>query len=53
MAEGDESGVMSEANDADVEVEYDIELGELALRLVDCKGTKGIPAPLEDPDGQS
>lgn len=36
MAGDDEAGAMSEANDFDVEVEDDVEVGEPALRVVDC-----------------
>ena len=46
VAEGDEAGVTVEGIDAGVEMDGDVELGELASRLLSC-GAKGIPALLE------
>ena len=56
VAGDDDAGVKAEANDADVEMKNDVELGEAALGIVDSapnEGAKGIPAPLGTPDYQS
>lgn len=56
VAGEDDAGVTAEANDADVEMKDDVELGEATLGIVDSapnEGAKGIPAPLGTPDHQS
>lgn len=56
VAGNDDAGDTAEAKDADAEEEGNDEVGEHALRLVDCvriEGAKGIPAPLAASDCQS